>query len=187
MSLNSFFPSIPENARFACFTGHRPDKLGGYGDSAVKRNVVASLYAVIEQCVQNGVDTFITGMALGVDTWAGFVVLDLKKKYPHIRLFAYIPCSGQHSRWYSSSVDEWWSIIDGCDGVHYVHRSPFEKIGKRCMQDRNVAMVNDADVVIAVWDGTVGGTKNCVDYARTATHRPAVIRINPQNAEVTSL
>jgi uncharacterized phage-like protein YoqJ len=34
----------------------------------------------------------------------------------------------------------------------------------RKMQIRNERMVHDADVHLAVWDGTSGGTSNCVNY-----------------------
>ncbi|PAD70641.1 hypothetical protein CHH83_02225 [Bacillus sp. 7586-K] len=34
------------------------------------------------------------------------------------------------------------------------------------MQKRNEWMVDNSDYVIAVWDGTKGGTGNCVKYAQ---------------------
>jgi uncharacterized phage-like protein YoqJ len=34
------------------------------------------------------------------------------------------------------------------------------------MQDRNIWMVDHCDALIAVWDGTSGGTANCVRYAQ---------------------
>ncbi len=40
-------------------------------------------------------------------------------------------------------------------------------------------MVDNSDIVIAVFDGTPGGTKNCYDYATDAKKR--IIRINPQD------
>ena len=33
------------------------------------------------------------------------------------------------------------------------------------MQLRNQYMVDQADYIVAAWDGTKGGTGNCVDYA----------------------
>lgn len=33
------------------------------------------------------------------------------------------------------------------------------------MQLRNKWMVDKSDIVIAVWDGSEGGTNNCVQYA----------------------
>lgn len=34
------------------------------------------------------------------------------------------------------------------------------------MQTRNEAMVDAADELWALWDGSSGGTKNCIDYAK---------------------
>lgn len=34
------------------------------------------------------------------------------------------------------------------------------------MQKRNEYIVDHSDKVIAVWDGSKSGTKNCIDYAK---------------------
>ena len=46
------------------------------------------------------------------------------------------------------------------------------------MQERNEWMVNNCDVLIAVWDGTSGGTANCVKYAESL--QLDIRRINPK-------
>ena len=46
------------------------------------------------------------------------------------------------------------------------------------MQTRNEWMVDKADVVIACFDGTNGGTANCVNYAREKNKE--LIIIDPQ-------
>ena len=35
------------------------------------------------------------------------------------------------------------------------------------LQKRNEWMVDHCDILIAVWDGTSGGTANCVNYAQS--------------------
>lgn len=40
-------------------------------------------------------------------------------------------------------------------------------------------MVDNSDAVIAVWDGTAGGTKNCFDYATKIGKK--IIRIDPKD------
>lgn len=39
------------------------------------------------------------------------------------------------------------------------------------MQVRNMWMVEYSDAVLALWDGTTGGTGNCVEYARRVNKR----------------
>ena len=57
-----------------CFTGHRPEKING------DINVIkANLETEIRKAIDLGYDTFISGMADGVDVWAAEIVLDIKK------------------------------------------------------------------------------------------------------------
>lgn len=53
----------------------------------------------------------------------------------------------------------------------------FQNYKPYLMQVRNEYMVNLADKVIAVWDGTSGGTGNCVAYAKKKEKE--IILINP--------
>ncbi|MDW7777268.1 MAG: SLOG family protein [Methanosarcinales archaeon] len=41
----------------------------------------------------------------------------------------------------------------------------------RIYQDRNIRMVDLSDMLAAFWDGSKGGTANCVGYARSIGHR----------------
>ena len=47
------------------------------------------------------------------------------------------------------------------------------------MQTRNMHMVDNSEDIIAVWDGTAGGTGNCVKYAEKVGRN--IIRIEPRN------
>lgn len=46
------------------------------------------------------------------------------------------------------------------------------------MQIRNEYMVENCDLLIAVWDKSDGGTANCVKYAKS--QRKNIIYINPK-------
>ena len=59
--------------RRVCFTGHRPEKLN---KSEVE--IVALLEREIRAAITDGFQTFISGMARGVDIWAAEVVLRLR-------------------------------------------------------------------------------------------------------------
>lgn len=67
----------------ACFTGHRPDKLGGYGDNPLARKVKAALKEEIERAAGRGFTTFISGGAVGVDHCVRYA---LQKKKEVVRI-----------------------------------------------------------------------------------------------------
>lgn len=164
-----------------CFTGHRPESLYGYNPTSDGNfKVLDKLRDIIIDHIENkGVDTFITGMALGIDMWAARIVNKLKEDYPHIKLHAAIPCDKQYKTWHQTSIDEWHMIVDYCDDVHYVSNEPYTNW---CMQKRNEYMVDNADLVIAVWDGSSGGTCNTVKYAKKMNK--SITRLNSKTFEI---
>jgi uncharacterized phage-like protein YoqJ len=101
------------NMTTVCFTGHRPENLYGYNPSSDGNfKVLNRLRDIIVGHIENkNVDTFITGMALGIDMWAARIVNKLKEDYPHIKLHAAIPCDKQYKKWHQSSIDEWHMIV----------------------------------------------------------------------------
>lgn len=166
-----------------CFTGHRPkEKLNGY-DPKDNLPMLNKLKVQIELAInQDGVINFISGMALGIDMWAARIVLNLKKKYPQIKLIAAVPCEKQYNKWKQEGVDEWNGIISKVDYVHYVSN---ELYTAWCMQVRNEWMVNNSKYVLAVWDGSKGGTGNCVKYALKKDVR--IIQLHPKTLEITKI
>lgn len=110
-------------------------------------------------------------MALGVDTiWAE---LALKHEVP---LLCAVPCYNQHKRWPEKSQERYADILNhplSC--LKYIHEGEYND---KCMQIRNEWMVNECDLLVAVWDGSSGGTANCVKYAESVG-KP-IIRIYPR-------
>ncbi len=156
----------------ACFTGHRPNKLKGY-DAKDNKELLWRLHAEIVRHIEEyNVDTFVNGLALGIDLWSAKIVLKLKEKYPHIKLISAIPCRNHPNKWNKESRDLWQEICDKSDEVVLVTDEDYKPY---LMQVRNVWMVNKSDFVIAVWDETDGGTGNCVKYAQK------------QNKEITNI
>lgn len=150
-------------------TGHRPNKLGNdYNFTGpLMKKITVKLQSIIEDKKPN---LIITGMALGIDTlWAN---LAIKNNIPFI---AAIPCEGHESRWPDSSKKIYYEIlIHPLCTIHYVSEDTYTAW---CMQKRNEYMVDECDLLVAVWDGTPGGTYNCVKYAKE--QKKEIIRINP--------
>ena len=139
-----------------CFTGHRPEKLAGS-----ERATKAALKREIELAIQAGYNVFLTGMARGTDLWAAEIILNLRRKNNDLKLICAIPYDGFERRW-----SEYWRQL-----YHYVRNEAdlVRVIGHGysagIFQIRNEWMVNHSSRVIAVYNGSLGGTKNTVDYA----------------------
>lgn len=161
----------------ACFTGHRPNKLGGYDlRSPINQKVGDKLYHLVEMLYKKyGVRHFICGGALGTDQIAFMVVAYFKKTHPDVTLELAIPFAEQAIKWpnrafliYESQKQEADIVtyVDELDG-YTVLGVDVGKYHVQKMQERNKYMVDKSRYVVAVWNGSDGGTANCVRYARS--------------------
>lgn len=158
-----------------CFTGHRPQKLGGYDEqNHINGPIRDAIRLFIKDKIFEGYSVFISGMAMGVDTWAAEEVIALRKEHKHIRLVAAIPFRGQESKWPPETQRRYHNLIAQSDRVVEVCNPGYAPWK---MQRRNEWMVDHSSLVFAVWDGTPGGTANCVAYA--TKHEVEVVRIVP--------
>ena len=126
------------------FTGHRRLE-EDFSKSHLKKT--------IEFLIKNGVHTFYNGMAIGFDLCAAEYVVSLKRKYPHVRLIACIPCYGQEKYFSDSDKKRYVKILKKADenitlADHYY---------QGCMQQRDKYMVEHADCMIAYCNKTTGG------------------------------
>lgn len=164
------------------FTGHRPAQFGwGYDEQhpdCVKLKLL--LEDEIVKLCELGVITFITGMAQGVDQWAALSVLKLRQTFPALRLVCALPCEGQTKGWSDGAKIQYHTILEQADSVQYI--SP--TYTKDCMIVRNHWMVDHANFVLAVYDGSYrGGTAATVRYAQKKDRR--ITQIHPASFEVT--
>lgn len=134
-------------------TGHRPDKLGGYSTAARVR-----LTRFAESVIPSYSPTeFVSGMALGWDTACALACLSLG-----VPLVAAVPFEGQESRWPEESQRLFRWILSRASRVVVVSPGGYAAFK---MQVRNQWMVDNCDRILALWDGTSGGTSNCIAYA----------------------
>lgn len=135
-------------------TGHRPDKLGGYS-----KEVKDKLFRVACDTIPKGTTEIISGMALGWDMALAHAAI-----WHGIPFVAAVPFNGQESRWPKESKDEWQYLMDEADEIMVVSGGGYAPYK---MQTRNIWMVDQCDRVLALWNGTDGGTANCVKYAQS--------------------
>lgn len=139
------------------FTGHRPKKMD-MGEKEVK----SLLEKAIDDAIAEGYVTFITGMAMGTDIWAGEIVLERKKLNKDIHLICALPHPGFENRRSLTEKMRFNQIIKNADLVKEINDHYFTG----CYQVRNEWMVDHSNLVIAGFNGQKSGTKNTVDYAK---------------------
>ena len=175
-----------------CFTGHRPNKLYGYDlEHPNYNNLKENIYFETLKLIQEkDVDKVITGGALGLDTLAFYTVENInstfKEKY-EIKNKLAVPFKNQPNAWFrQKDKDRYNEMKEIADEVVYVDTLEKYKISNireeeyhpAKMQKRNEYMVDNSDIVIAVWNGDKkGGTWNCIKYAQKLGKE--IIYINP--------
>lgn len=144
-----------------CGTGHRPDKLLGY-DKQAFYDLTDLAYNYLAANRPEGV---VAGGAIGWDQALAHAALHLE-----IPLVLAYPFEGFEAKWPKDSVgrkfhDELEAVMEHLDkDVEKIYISePGYAPWK--MQVRNKWMVDKTDGVLALWNGTDGGTSNCVRYA----------------------
>lgn len=146
-----------------CFTGHRPSKLP-WGKNEEDPRCIAlkgRIQDAVDCAYEEGFRHFICGMALGCDFYFAEAVLDLKARYSDVTLEAAIPCPTQTDHWEEQDQQRYRALVAACDYETMVQH----QYGPGCMQRRNRYMVDHSALVIAVYDGMPGGTRQTLEYA----------------------
>ena len=146
-----------------CFTGHRPQKLV-YGFNEHHEMCIRlkdRLRFEIRQKIEEGIDTFLCGMALGTDIWCGEIVVELQKEHRGIHLIACIPHNGQEKKWNDDYQRRYRALLNCAEDQVVIS----DHYTKDCMQIRNEYMVDHSSHMIAVYNGQEGGTKTTIEYA----------------------
>ena len=141
----------------ACsFTGHRPERL-----RFPESKVIPWLEAEIKRAVGEGYTTFISGMQRGVDLWAAEIVLKLRDEGANIYLVAASAFRSMEQQWDLSWRKCYKKVLQEADETVYVSDTP----GRAAFFKRNRYMVDRSSLVIAIYSGGGGGTKETIRYA----------------------
>ena len=148
-----------------CFTGHRPEKL-----TIPETWLAGLLEAEIKRAIDSGHTTFITGMAKGVDIVAAEIVLRLRERDLRLKLICTLPYPDFGQHWGGGWTERFRQVLAQAD----LERTICPGFSYGAYQARNEWMVRHSALVIAVYNGGPGGTKNTLDFARR-TGVPCVV------------
>lgn len=147
-----------------CFTGYRPQKLAYLKEETSKeyQRLYRLLTKLIRAAIDEGYDYFISGFAEGVDLMAAEIVLQLKNDGFDITLEAALPAMNQTEYWDDYQKGVYYVLLDKADYRTCVE----QKMTKYSCLKRDAYMVDQSDLVIAVFDGQKGGTAYTLKCAK---------------------
>jgi len=150
-------------------TGHRPHKLNGEYDydGPCSKYVISEITRIL---VEEKPDKCISGMALGSDTLYALVCLELG-----IPLLAAIPFIGQEKKWPAKSQRLYKKILSNPLTTKKIISEGGYSVEKMHIRDKY--MVDEANQILAIYDGSGGGTHYTVQYA--IKNNKDIIYINP--------
>lgn len=124
-----------------CFTGHRRIK--------DPRKVYDRLIVLLEELIQEGVEEFFAGGAIGFDSISALAVIQLRSKYTNIKLRLVLPCSNEEQtfNWTRKQKTEFMKILSAADSVEYTS----EHYTDDCMKKRNARLVEHGEGCICYY------------------------------------
>ncbi len=159
----------------ACFTGHRPSGLPFSQPDATRNSIIKSmLYERINDAVDQGYTTFISGMAKGVDIWCALAVISLRSSYPGLELIGVSPYRKEICRLKGTDLWNYSIVSDSADKMIYIS----EDYHPRCYFERNMYMVDHSSLVIGAVSNMYSGTGNTIRYAERKGRNMDIININ---------
>ena len=138
-------------ANTVCVSGHREIE----SDLDIKK-----LEIIFENLINNGIDTFLIGMAIGFDTLC-FQILEGFKNKKNIKIIACVPCPSQPEKFSDKQKMEYYRLLSVADQKVVLS----EEYTPSCMQKRNMYMVDNSACVVCYLNKNKGGTYNTVKYA----------------------
>ncbi len=168
-------------------TGHRPTRFKWKYDEnnnsckRLKKRMRDQFVLLYEQ----GVRQFWVGGALGVDMWAGEILLRLKEQpeYSEIKLMVALPFEGHDAGWDERSKKRLAFLIRHSEKTVVVgEKGQTSEVNYR---RRNEYIVDQADCLLAVYDddrSIRSGTGKTVNYAKEK--RLKLLLIHPDTAAV---
>ena len=147
---------VPEEERACscCFTGHR--RMG----KEERREALYRLRSTILYLVSKGIVNFRAGGALGFDTLAASMVIDLKRSNDKIRLVLDLPYENQNDGWSEENKRIYSFICQNADEINVPKRKPKNrKEATELLYKRNRALVDNSDYCVCYLKNSVRSMK----------------------------
>ena len=176
--------------RSCAITGHRPSRFKWKykeNDTRCKR-LKRVMQEQLVLLYEKGTRRFYVGGALGVDQWAGEILLRLKEQpeYSEIELVVALPFEGHDAEWDARSKSRLKFLVDHSTETVIVGTTATP--AAVCYKKRNYYMVDHADCLLAVYDNDRSirsGTGMTVSFAQKKGL--PITLIHPDTSDVSAL
>ena len=149
-------------------TGHNPQrfKFKYNEESPLCRKIKTAITEQIKAAYSKGVRLFYVGCAVGVDTWAAEIIIDMKKQadYSDIELFCAVPFPEHADKFTEGQKKRSGNILYQCTQKETINRHYSPTAYKRL----NYFLVDKSQYLIAVYDqdkSDRSGLVQTVNYA----------------------
>ena len=174
---------MEEKCKAVAFTGHRPETIPYIDDTDSDRyfHLEKAIWQEVHRYINAGYNTFYCGAARGADMLCGEIILSEKEtNHPELKLVCAIPFKEQARGWGFMEKLQYRELLRRTDRIVQV----CDSYQRGCYHVRNRYMVDNSDVLIAIYNGEPkGGTAYTVNYAWKQGKEITII--NPDTFEIT--
>ncbi|MDL2287045.1 SLOG family protein [Eubacteriales bacterium OttesenSCG-928-G02] len=155
-------------AKAVSFSGHRPDRLPGYGslNTSDAQKLKNKMQEQIDDSIRRGKIFYLHGAMAGFDIFAAEQVATMKKQYPQIQLITIAPYKEHFFTREKCWTPDWISRARAVFNQHDMGIKVAERYRSGIYYERNRILIDHSSELICYWDGGSGGTKYTVDQAK---------------------
>ncbi|WP_301420427.1 DUF1273 domain-containing protein [Mammaliicoccus lentus] len=133
------------------FTGYKPFELNIFNDDQPEVKVIkAYIKELIENEIEEGVEWVIISGQLGFELWTAEVTIDLKNKYPDLKLAVLTPFLNHFNKWNETNQQKYQNIVMNADYVNAIHQSEYQ--GAFQFRQANDFILDNTDKTILFYD-----------------------------------
>lgn len=108
----------------------------------------------IKSYIENGVEWFIITGQLGIELWAGEVVLELREEYPEAHLAVLLPYTSFGENWNTTNKELYERVIHQADYVNFTSNKDYESPSQ--LIANQVFTIRNTDGAFLIYDTMVG-------------------------------
>ena len=175
------------NGLSCAIAGHNPQRFKfKYNEQApLCISIKAAIAEQVKTLHSKGVNRFYVGCAVGVDTWAAEIVLELKRQadFSGMELFCAIPFTDHTAKFTEGQKKRHQRIMSQCDRKEIISRSYSQVAYKRL----NYYLIDKSQYLIAVYDqdkSERSGLVQTVNYA--VKNNLHITCVHPDTAEISA-